>query len=47
MGTTLSLIVLGFIFKIPIQNADISPEAWLIFIGLMILSTTNEMKSSK
>lgn len=47
MGTTLSLIVLGFIFKIPIQNADISPEAWLIFIGLMILSMTNEMKSSK
>lgn len=47
MGTILSLIVLGFIFKIPIQNVDISPEAWLIFIGLMILSMTNEMKSSK
>lgn len=27
MCTILSLIVLGFIFKIPIQNAHISPDA--------------------
>lgn len=47
MWTILSLIVLGFIFKIPIQNADISPDAWLIFAGLMILSIANETKSSK
>lgn len=47
MWTMLSLIVLCFIFKIPIQNADISPEAWLIFVGLIILSVANEMKSSK
>lgn len=47
MWTILSLIVLGYIFKLPIQNADISPEAWLIFVGLMILSIANELKSSK
>lgn len=47
MWTILSLIVLGFIFKIPIQNADISPDAWLIFVGLIILSLANEMKSSE
>lgn len=47
MCTILSLIVLGFIFKIPIENADISPDAWLIFVGLIILSVSNEMKSNK
>lgn len=47
MWTILSLIILGFIFKMPIQNADISPEAWLIFVGLITLSLTNEMKSNK
>lgn len=47
MWTILSLIALGFIFKIPIQNADISPEAWLMFVGLMILSIANELKSNK
>lgn len=47
MWTILSLIILSFIYKIPIQNADISPEAWLIFIGLMILSMANELKSGK
>ncbi len=47
MWTILSLIVLGFIFKIPIQNADISPDAWLTFVGLIILSLANEMKSSE
>ena len=47
MWTILSLIILGFIFKIPIQNADISPDAWLIFVGLIILSIANEMKSNK
>lgn len=45
MWTILSLIVLGIIFKFPIQNANISPDAWLIFVGLMILSISNEMKS--
>lgn len=47
MWTILSLIILGFIFKIPIQNAYISPDAWLIFVGLIILSIANEMKSNK
>lgn len=47
MWTILSMIVLGCIFEIPIENADISPEAWLIFVGLMILSLANEMKSNK
>lgn len=45
MWTIIILIGLCFIFKIPIQNADISQDAWLIFVGLIILSIANEMKS--
>ena len=47
MITILLLIGIASIFRIPIQNADISPEAWLIFVGLIILSIANEMKSNK
>lgn len=44
MWTILMLIGLGFIFKIPIQNAGISSDACLIFLGLIIGSIANEMR---
>ena len=47
MLTLIILVVIMIFFKDTIAMANISDDALLLFLGIMILSVTNELKSNK